>query len=56
MRLPRGPAGAAGEVGEGRGELSGIGRQRRAQGKTVKRGGLSGRTTGGLRKGGHDGH
>ncbi|AWE92499.1 hypothetical protein IPC434_13980 [Pseudomonas aeruginosa] len=43
-------------MGESRGELSGIGRRCRAQEKEVKRGGLSARTTGRLRKGGHDGH
>ncbi|HBP6267732.1 hypothetical protein B0B24_11240 [Pseudomonas aeruginosa] len=66
MRLPPGPDGrragatlhgtaaAAGGDGGGRGE--GFGVEGRTQVAKAKRGGLSGRTTGGLRKGGHDGH
>ncbi|MCO2584296.1 hypothetical protein FA224_27865 [Pseudomonas aeruginosa] len=66
MRLPPGPAGrragatlhgaaaAAGGDGGGRGE--GFGVEGRTQVAKAKRGGLSGRTTRGLRKGGHDGH
>lgn len=49
-----GAAAAAGGDGGGRGE--GFGVEGRTQVAKAKRGGLSGRTTGGLRKGGHDGH
>ncbi|MCO2032522.1 hypothetical protein AO917_31905 [Pseudomonas aeruginosa] len=66
MRLPPGPAGrragvtlhcaAAAVGGDGGGRGEGFGVEGRTQVAKAKRGGLSGRTTGGLRKGGHDGH
>ncbi|HBP5140139.1 hypothetical protein CGQ11_26980 [Pseudomonas aeruginosa] len=70
MRLPPGPAGrragatlhcaaaaaAAAVGGDGGGRSEGFGVEGRTQVAKAKRGGLSGRTTGGLRKGGHDGH